>query len=257
MLRSLCSCGNERKVDIGGHCAGQLFLSLLSCFLQSLHSHLITGQIYAFCLLEFIQHPLNDLVIEIITAKVCITVGSQYFDDTVTDLDDRYIKGTATKVVYHDLLFFFIVQTISKCCCGRLVDDTLYIQACDLTCILGSLTLGIIEVCGNCDNCLGNLLTQIALGICFQLLQDHCGDLLRRVFFAVNGTAAIGTHISLNGRNGLLCVGNCLTLCRLTDQSLTGLGKCYNRGCSSCAFCISDNGGLTTFHNSYTAVGCT
>ena len=51
------------------------------------------------------------------------------------------------------------------------------------------------------------------------------------LLFAVDGTATIGTHISLNRGDGLLCVGNCLTLCRLTDQSLTGLGECYNRGC--------------------------
>ena len=157
---------------------------------------------------------------------MCITVGSQYFDDTVTDLDDRYIEGTTTKVVYHDLLLFFIVQTISKCCCGRLVDDTLYIQTCDLTGILGSLTLSIIEVCGNCDNCLGNLLTQIALRICFQLLQDHSGDFLWRVLLAVNIHPVICSHVALNGGDGLIRIGNCLTLCRLTDQPLSCLSKC-------------------------------
>ena len=108
-----------------------------------------------------------------------IAVGCQNLDYAVTDLDDGHIKGTAAQVVYHDLLLFLIVKAVSRCCCRRLVDDTLYIQTCDLTCILGCLTLRVIEVCGYGDNSLRNLLAQIALGIGFQLLQDHCGNLLR------------------------------------------------------------------------------
>ena len=186
-----------------------------------------------------------------------IAVGCQYFDDTVTDLDDGYVEGTAAQVVNHDLLLFLIVKAIGKCCRGRLVDDTLYFQACDLTGILGCLTLCIIEVCGNGDDCFRYLLTQIALCISLQFLKDHGRDLLRGILLAVNGTAIVSTHVSLDGGDGLLSVGHCLTLCRLTNQSLTRLGKSHDGRCRSCAFCVCDNGGLTTFHNSYAAIRCT
>ena len=94
MLRSLCGCSDERKVDIGCGCGRKLFLCLLSCFFQSLQCHLIAGKVYTLCLLELVDHPLGNLVIEIITAQMCITVGSQNLDDAVTDLDDGYIECT-------------------------------------------------------------------------------------------------------------------------------------------------------------------
>ena len=108
-----------------------------------------------------------------------ITVGSQNFDDTITDLYDRYIKCTTTEVVYHDPLLAFIIKSVCQCCGCRLVNDTLYFEACDLAGVLGCLTLSIIEVCGYGYDRFGNFLTQIILCICFQLLQDHCRNLLR------------------------------------------------------------------------------
>ena len=186
-----------------------------------------------------------------------VAVGGKNFDDTVTDLDDGYIEGTAAEVVYHDLLLFFVVKAVCKCCSGRLVDDTLYFQTCDLTCVLGCLTLCVVKVCGNRDNSLRYLLAEVTLSVCLQLLKNHCGDLLRRVLFVVNGAAVVGTHISLDGSDGLLSVGNCLTLCGLAYESLSCLGKCNDGRSGSCAFCICDNGGLTTFHNCYAAVCCT
>ena len=108
-----------------------------------------------------------------------IAVGGKHFDHTVADLNDGHIKGTATQVIYHDLLFFFVIQTISQSCCRRLVDDTFYIQTGDLACVLGSLTLRIVEIGRYRNDRFRYTLSQIALSICFQLLQDHCGDLLR------------------------------------------------------------------------------
>ena len=187
---------------------------------------------------------------------MCITVGCQHLDDAVADFDNGNIEGTAAEVIYHNLLLFFVVKTVSQRCCGRLVDDTFYFQTCNLTCILGCLTLCIVEVCGNGNNGLRYLFTQVAFRICFQFLKNHCGNLLRRIFLTVNGTSVVRTHISLDGRDGLFCIGDCLTLCRFTDQSFAGLGKCYNRGCCSCAFCVCDDGGFTPFHNCYAAVCC-
>ena len=256
MLRSLSSSSNEGQVNVGGHCAGELLLCLLSSLLQSLHSHLVAGQVYALCLLELRKHPLNNLVIEIITTQMCITIGCKNLDDTVADLDDGYVEGTAAQVVNHDLLLFLVVQTVCQSRSCRLIDDSLDIQTCNLTCILGSLTLSIVEVCGNSDNCLRYLLTQIALCICLQLLQNHSGNLLRRILLVIDGATAVGTHISLDGSDCLLSVCYSLTLCRLTHKSLTCLCKSHNGRCGSCAFCVCDNGRLTAFHNCHAAVCC-
>ena len=61
----------EQKImvyDLGGGCGRKLLLCLLSSLFQSLHCHLIAGQVYALSLLELVNQPLGNAVIEIITA---------------------------------------------------------------------------------------------------------------------------------------------------------------------------------------------
>src|SRR5699024_4550962 len=128
--------------------------------------------------LEISQHIICDLLVEIISAQSVVSCCGKNFDDTVADLDDRYIKCTAAEVVNHDLLLFSVVQSVSQSSCRRLVDDTLYIKTRDLTCILCCLTLCVIEVCRNCDNCLCYLFSKVSLCVRFQFLKDHCRDLL-------------------------------------------------------------------------------
>ena len=174
MLRSFTCCSDEWKVDISCCCRRKFFLSFLSCFFQSLQCHLICRKIYAFLFLELRKHIICNLLVEVISTKSVITSCRKYFDNAITDLDYGYIECTTTKVVYHNLLLFLIIKTISKCCCCRLIDNTFYIKSCDLTCILGSLTLSIIEISRNSDNCLCNLFTEVSFCISFQLLKDHC-----------------------------------------------------------------------------------
>ena len=137
-----------------------------------------------------------------------IPVCCKDFDDTVADLDDRYIEGTAAEIVYKDLLLFFIVETISQGGCRRLVDDTLDIETCNLAGILGSLPLGIVEVSGNRDDGLGDLLAQVALCITLQLLQDHRGNLLGRILLAINRDMIILAHLPLDGAGGAGRIGD-------------------------------------------------
>ncbi len=254
MLGALSRSRDEGQVNVCGGCGGKLLFRFLSRFLQSLKRHLVSGQIHALRLLEFVDHPLCQLIVKVITAKTGVSVRRKNLDNAVTNLDNGNIKGTAAKVVYHDLLFLFIVKSIGKRRRRGLVDDTLYIETCDLAGILGRLTLCVIKISGNRDDSLCHLLAQIALRIRFQLLENHCGNLLRRIFLTVNVTASVRTHISFDGCDGLFRIGNRLTLCRLADQPLSGLCKRNNRGCCPCSFRIGDNGGLSTFHNRHAAV---
>ena len=248
---------DERKVDVGGCRAGQLLLCLLCSFLHSLKSHLVAGEVDALFCLELTDDPVDDPLVEVIAAQACIAVGGQNFDDAVADLDDGNIECTAAQVIDHDLLLFLVVQAVSQCCSCGLVDDSLYFKAGDLACVLGCLSLRIVEVCGNSDDCLCDLLAQIALCVRFQLLQDHSGDLLRGILLAVDGAAAVCSHVSLNRRDRVVSVCNCLTLCGLTYKSLAVLCESDDGRCGPCALCICDNCRLSAFHNCYAAVCCT
>ena len=102
-----------------------------------------------------------------------VAVGSQYFNDPVADFYNGNVKSTASQVVYHNLLFFFIVKAISQRSRCGFVDDTLNIKPCNFACILGSLALCVVKVSRYSDNRFCNLFSQIALSVCFQLLEDH------------------------------------------------------------------------------------
>ena len=188
---------------------------------------------------------------------MCITVDSLDLDDTIADLDQRDIECAAAEIVDHDRLVLLVIKTIGKGCCRRLVDDTLDIETSDTACILCCLSLCVIEVRRNCDDSLCDLLTEISFCVCLQLLKNHSGDFLRCVGLAAGCDLLVCAHLSLDGRNCICRVRDCLTLSRLTDKSLTCLCKCDDRRCCSCAFRVRDNCRLTAFHDSYAAVCCT
>ena len=249
--------GDEGQVDVGGGHAGELDLGLLGSLLQSLHRHLVAGQIHAGLGLEGLYHPVDDTLVKVVAAQTVVTRGSQNLLYAVADLDDGDVEGTAAEVVYHDLLVVFFIHAVAQRRRGRLVDDTLDVQTRDLARVLGRLTLCVGEVSGNGDNGGSDLLAQISLGVRLELLEHHRGDLLRGVSLAVDVYLVVRAHLSLDGRNGAVGVGDRLTLCDLTDQTLAVLGERDNGRSGARAFCICDNDGLAALDNCYTRVSCT
>ena len=186
-----------------------------------------------------------------------VACGSQNFYDAVADFQNGYIERTAAQIVYHDLLFAFLINAVCQCSSGRLVDDTLYVQTSDLASILGCLTLCVGEVSRYGDNCVGYRRTDICFCISLQLLQDHCGNFLWGVLLAVDGYAVVRTHVTLDGNDGALCVGNSLVLCCLANNALALLVECDNRRCGSCTLAVRDDNGFAALHNCNTGIGST
>ena len=248
---------DEGQVDLAAHSAGQLDLCLLGSFLQALSGHLILAQVDAVLGLEGVSHPVDDALVEVVAAQMGVAVGGQNFGDAVAHLDDGDIEGAAAQVVDHDLLVIFLIDAVCQRSGSRLVDDTLDVQAGDGAGVLGSLTLAVVEVSGNGDDGLGDRLAQISLRISLQLLQDHSADLLGSVLLAVQGHLVVGTHLTLDGRNGVLGVGDGLTLCDLTDQTVPGLGEANNRRGGAGALGVCDDDGLAALHDSHAAIRST
>ena len=257
MLRAGCVGRNIRQVDVRGSHAGQFDLRLLGRFLQTLHRDLVVREVNALCLLEFVHEVLHDALIEVVAAQMGVAVGGQNLDHAVADIQNRDVERAAAKVIHHDLLLSFLVNAVSQRGRRRLVDDTLDLQARDLARVLGRLTLGVIEICRNGDDSLGNRAAQISLCVSLQLLQDHRGNFLRGVLLAVDVDLVVGAHVTLDGRDGALVVRDRLTLCDLTDHTLAGLRERHNGRGGAVAFRVCDNDGLAAFHNCYTAVGST
>ena len=243
-----------RQVDGGARHAGQLDLRLLGSFLQTLHGDLIAGEVDALGLLELGNKVIDNALIEIIAAEVGVAVRGKDLDDTVADVQNGDIERAAAQIIDHDLLRGFLIDTVGQCSGRRLVDDTLDLQAGDLACILRGLTLGVVEVSRDGDDRFGHGLAQVSLSIRLQLAQDHCGDLLRGVLLAVDVDLIIGAHVALDRGDRAVCVRNGLTLCDLTDHTLTGLRECNNGRSGAIAFGIRDNDGLAAFHHGDTGI---
>ena len=97
-----------------------------------------------------------------------------------------YVEGKRSpkasgKVVHRDGAGLGLVETVSKGCRGRLVDDAQHFKAGDLASILGGLTLRVVEIGGNGDDGLIDLLAEMGFGGLFHLLQNERGNLRGRI----------------------------------------------------------------------------
>ena len=255
MERTCRGRGDEGQVDVGAAHAGKLDLCLLCGILESLEHHLVVSQVDAVLCLELVSHPVDDSLVEIVAAEVGIAVCCKDFKHAVGNFKYRDIERTAAEVEYHDSLVVFLIHAVSKRCRRRLVDDSHDLKSGDLACVLGCLTLCVGEVCGNRDDGLCDLCSEVSLCVRLQLLKDHRGDLLGGIALAVDIDPVIGAHMTLYRHNGSVGICDSLTLCNLTDDPLTGLGECDDGRCGSCTFGIGDDDGLAAFINCNARIG--
>ena len=150
--------GDERQVDLGLLLDRQLDLGVLGGFLESLHGHVVFGQVDAMVVLERGGHPLDDCFVPVVATKFGVATGGLHFEHAVADLEYRHIERAATEVEYQDRLVGVLVEAIGQCSSGWLVDDAQDFEAGDLAGFLGGGALGIIEVGRNRDNRLGDRL---------------------------------------------------------------------------------------------------
>ena len=246
---------NERQVNVGlGH-AGKLNLRFFRSFLEALGSHLVLRQVNAVFLLEFFNHPVHNLLVEVITAKVSITVGSQNLKRTAGQFEDGHIKRAAAEVEYEHRFVFVLVEAISQSSCRRFVDDTQNFETGNLTSIFGSLTLAVVEVSRNRDYSLANGFAEVCFSVSFELLQNHSGDFLRGVILAINADlVVIFAHVAFDGSNRAVRVGHSLTLSELTNEALAVFRETNNGRGDTAAFRVRDNGRFAAFHNGYNGV---
>ena len=145
MLRHTVDSGDVWKVDFRTGCVGKLDLGLLRSLLETLESHRILLEVNSAIVgSELTGKPFDDGVVEVVTSKVGVSVGGLDFEYTVAKLKYGDIEGTAAEIVYGNLhILVLLVKTIGERRCGRLVDDTLHFQTCNLAGFLGSLALGV------------------------------------------------------------------------------------------------------------------
>ena len=77
-----------------------------------------------------------------------VTPRSHHFDDTFLNVEDRDIKSTTTHVKHYDplLLHLHLVEAVGDGSGGRLIDNSLTVEASNFASIKSCLLLHVVEV---------------------------------------------------------------------------------------------------------------
>jgi hypothetical protein len=266
-----------RQVDLGlGH-GRELDLRLFGGLLQALHRHRVLGEIDALVLLELFDEVAHDPVVDVVAAQVRVAVGREHLDGVVADLEHADVEGAAAEVVHGDLLVLLLVERVGERGRGRLVHQPQHLEACDRASVLGRLALRVVEVRGHRDDGLGHRLAEVRLRGDLQLLQDHRGDLRRRVRLAAGldldelvlaradlvgdelllarHLAHAPAHEALDRVDRVERVGDRLAAGDLADQPLPVFGERDDRRRGPPALLVRDDLRLAAFHDGDHRVG--
>ncbi len=181
----VCVGRDEGQVDLGLRGRGQLDLGLLGRLLQALQRELVVAQVDALLLLELVGQIADQPHVEVFAAEEGVAVGRLHLEHAVADLEDRDVEGAAAEVIDRDGAGLGLVEAVGERRRGRLVDDAQHFEAGDLAGVLGGLALGVVEIGGNGDDGLVDLLAEMGFRGLLHLLQDEGGDLRGRIGLAV------------------------------------------------------------------------
>jgi len=173
----------EERVDLNGGLgtAGESTLGALASSAKTTEGTGVAGEVLLGLALEVLLAVVQEVGVEVLTTQVGVTSSSLDGEDTTLDVEEGNIESTTTQVVDEDVALLARLagtKTVGNGGSGRLVDDTEDVEASDGTSILGGLTLVVVEVGGDGDDSLLNLLADLDLGNLLHLEEDHGGDLL-------------------------------------------------------------------------------
>jgi hypothetical protein len=158
---------------------GKSTLGALDLPAELLNSLLVLGSVLAALLLEELEHVVHDAPVEVLTSKMCVSVGGDNLEHTVVDGEHGHIEGSTTQIENKNvLLSSLVVKAVSDGSSGGLVDDTEHIEARDGAGILGGLALGVIKVGGHSDHSVEDGLSKESLGSLLQRAEIQVSDAL-------------------------------------------------------------------------------
>ena len=267
---------DERQVDLRLLGGGQLDLGLLGGLVEALEGHLVGGQVDRLVALELGREVVDDRLVEVVAAEVVVTRGRLDLEHAVADLEHRHVERAAAEVEDEDRLVGLLVEAVGERGRGRLVDDALDVEAGDAAGVLGRLALVVVEVRGDGDDRGVDGLAEIGLGVGLQLLQDHRGDLRRRVLLVAGLHARVATgagddrvgddrlllahlgllaaHEALDREDGVGGVGDRLALGHRADEALTRLGEGDDGRRGAATLGVLDDGRLAALEDGHARV---
>ncbi len=267
---------DERQVDLRLLGARQLDLGLLRRLEETLEGHLVLREVDRLVALELRDEPVHDRLVEVVAAEVVVTRGRLDLEDALADLEHGHVERAAAEVEDEDGLVGLLVEAVGQRRGRRLVDDALDLEAGDLAGVLRGLALVVVEVRGDGDDRRVDGLAEVGLRVRLELLEDHRGDLRRRVLLVagldprvaaragdhlvrdhgllVLDLRLLAAHEALDGEHGVLRVGDGLPLGDRADEPLAGLGEGDHGRGRATALRVLDDGGLAAFEDRHARV---
>ena len=185
---------DEGQVHFRLHRGRKFDLRLFGGFLQALQRKAVGAQIDAVLFLEFVGQVIDQALVEIFAAQERVAVGGLHLEHAVADFEHRNVERAAAKVVDRDGAGALLVHAVGERRRRRLVDDAQDFEAGDLAGVFRRLALGVVEIGGNGDDGLRDLLAEMRLGGFLHLLQDEGGDFGRRDIACRRGPAPRRRH---------------------------------------------------------------
>ena len=133
--------GDERKIDVGRRRRAQLDLRLLRRFLEPLQGHLVLRKVDALILAELFDDPVDETLVDVVSAEMRVAVGGLHFDDAVAHFQDRDVERAAAEVIHGDGLVALLIEAVCERRGGRFVDEPLHFEPGDLARVLRRLAL--------------------------------------------------------------------------------------------------------------------
>ena len=118
-------------------------------------------------LLTVLDQVVDDALVPVVAAEAVVTGGGADLDGgevvlVLADLQQGHVERAAAEVEDEDeLVLLALVEAVGERGRGGLVDDAQDVQARDLAGLLGGLALGVVEVCGDGDDGVRDLLAQV------------------------------------------------------------------------------------------------
>jgi len=195
--------GKGLALNLGLMGSGKNTLGLLALGTETAGSAGVSSDVDAGLLLEVSHAEFDETVVEVLTTKMGVTIGGLDLEDTFLNGEEGDIESTTSEIEDENVAFTFslFVETVGNSSGGGLVDDTLNIETSNGTSVLGSLTLGVVEVSGDGDDSLLDGLAEVSLSDFTHLDENHGGDLLSLELLGL--TLELDRDLGLVGGAGL------------------------------------------------------
>jgi len=154
-LGKVLSVKEALNFNLGGHLARKRTLGTLNFALQLTDAALVARSVESLLLAELLENVLADTVVEVLSTQVRVTGSCEYLEYTVLDGKERDIEGSSSEVEDEDVALAsgLLVETVGDGGGGRLVDDSEDIEAGNGAGVLGGLSLRVVEVGRDGDDC--------------------------------------------------------------------------------------------------------